>query len=283
MERRKIADMSFVGGVFSYREANADEDGTWCDWWFCEDLRYPMTRVMAAAGVPRDEVTISPITMDDMRRGCWDPDGAPRGHGRQLGRGVALVPDLPAVLRTDLPRARGQGARRSLREGVQRLDVRRVVRRLRRSAHPAADHPALGCPPRGRRGPPQRGARRARGLLHRDPAVPRAAVGPRRRRVLGSFLHGVCRDRDGRVDAHRIELEDAVHVGGRAAGSQLDADLHERGDVAHRLPDVRRLRAHPGLCRSRTRRARSAGSRTCSTGPTRCGPRTADGAGSRTR
>ena len=73
MERRKIAEMTFVGGVYSYREANEGEDGTWCDWWFCEDLRYPMTRVMAAAGVPRDEVTISPITMDDMRRGCWDP------------------------------------------------------------------------------------------------------------------------------------------------------------------------------------------------------------------
>jgi predicted TIM-barrel fold metal-dependent hydrolase len=73
MERRKIAEMSFVGGVYSYREAEAGEEGTWCDWWFCEDLRYPMTRVMAAAGVPRDEVTISPITMDDMRQGCWDP------------------------------------------------------------------------------------------------------------------------------------------------------------------------------------------------------------------
>ena len=73
MHRRKVADMKFVGGVFSYREAGADEDGTWCDWWDYEDLKYPLTRVMAAAGVPREEVTISPITMDDMRKGCWDP------------------------------------------------------------------------------------------------------------------------------------------------------------------------------------------------------------------
>jgi predicted TIM-barrel fold metal-dependent hydrolase len=68
--RQKIAEMTFVGGVFSYREAGPDEDGDWCDWWFCEDLRYPMTRVMAAAGYPRDEVTVTPITMDDMRPGC---------------------------------------------------------------------------------------------------------------------------------------------------------------------------------------------------------------------
>ena len=48
--RQKVADMQFVGGVFSYREAGEHEDGTWCDWWFVEDLRYPLTRVMAAAG-----------------------------------------------------------------------------------------------------------------------------------------------------------------------------------------------------------------------------------------
>ena len=60
--RQKIAEMQYIGGIFSYREASSNEDGDWCDWWFCEDLRYPMTRVMAAAGYPRDEVTISPIT-----------------------------------------------------------------------------------------------------------------------------------------------------------------------------------------------------------------------------
>src|SRR5689334_19272870 len=70
--RQKIAEMTFVGGVFSYREAGPNEDGDWADWWFCEDLRYPLTRVMAAAGYPRDEVTVTPITMDDMRKGCWD-------------------------------------------------------------------------------------------------------------------------------------------------------------------------------------------------------------------
>ena len=73
MHRRKVAEMTFVGGVFSYRESGPDEDGTWCDWWDTEDLRYPLTRVMAAAGVPREEITVSPITMEDMRPGCWDP------------------------------------------------------------------------------------------------------------------------------------------------------------------------------------------------------------------
>jgi predicted TIM-barrel fold metal-dependent hydrolase len=73
IERRKIKSMTFVGGVFSYEEAGANEDGTYCDWWLVEDLASPLTRLSAAAGYPRDEVTVSPITMDDMRVGCWEP------------------------------------------------------------------------------------------------------------------------------------------------------------------------------------------------------------------
>jgi predicted TIM-barrel fold metal-dependent hydrolase len=70
--RQKVKSMSYVGGVFSYEEADEHEDGTWCDWWFYDDLRYPMTRVMSAAGLPRDEVTITPITYDDMRPGSYE-------------------------------------------------------------------------------------------------------------------------------------------------------------------------------------------------------------------
>src|SRR5437764_15332074 len=71
--RRKVKNMKFVGGVFSYDAAADNEDGLWCDWWLIEDLQYPLTRLSAAAGYPRDEITVSPITMDDMRKGCWEP------------------------------------------------------------------------------------------------------------------------------------------------------------------------------------------------------------------
>jgi len=73
LERRKVKNMKFVGGVFSYDAAADNEDGLWCDWWLIEDLQYPLTRLSAAAGYPRDEITVSPITMDDMRKGCWEP------------------------------------------------------------------------------------------------------------------------------------------------------------------------------------------------------------------
>jgi predicted TIM-barrel fold metal-dependent hydrolase len=70
--RLKVKNMKFVGGVFSYEEAGDNEAGTWCDWWLTEDLKYPLVRLMAAAGYPREEVTVTPITMDDMRKGCWE-------------------------------------------------------------------------------------------------------------------------------------------------------------------------------------------------------------------
>ena len=126
-----------------------------------------------------------------------------RRHGRQPHRGGAVLPDLPPLLRPDLHRGQGQGARPALRQGLQRLDGRRVVRRLGRPAHPALPHPAVGRRAGGGRGAAQRGARRARRVLQRDPAVPRPAERARPRPLLGPLLPGLRRDPDDREHAHR--------------------------------------------------------------------------------
>ncbi|HTZ07718.1 MAG TPA: amidohydrolase, partial [Acidimicrobiales bacterium] len=70
VERSGVSRMGNVGGVYSWDE---DPSGTPCDFWLFEDLRYPMTRVMAAAGLPRHEVTVAPVTFEEMRPGCYDP------------------------------------------------------------------------------------------------------------------------------------------------------------------------------------------------------------------
>ncbi len=62
--------MQFVGGLFSYQP---DPDGELCDWWLYEDKRIPQTRLSAAAGFSRDEVKVTGITYEEMRKGCWDP------------------------------------------------------------------------------------------------------------------------------------------------------------------------------------------------------------------
>ena len=68
---RQRGVMQFVGGVFSFEPSDEGEVG---DWWQFEDLQLPLTRLEAAAGFPRSEVTVSPITYEEMRKGCWDRD-----------------------------------------------------------------------------------------------------------------------------------------------------------------------------------------------------------------
>ena len=43
-------------------------------WWFYEDHRYSVKRLIAAAGYPPDEIAIDGITFDEMRPGCWQPE-----------------------------------------------------------------------------------------------------------------------------------------------------------------------------------------------------------------
>lgn len=67
---RERGNMSFVGGVFSYEP---DENGQLGDWWVYEDKKIPQTRLAAAVGFDRDDVTVTGVTYEEMRRGCWDP------------------------------------------------------------------------------------------------------------------------------------------------------------------------------------------------------------------
>ena len=238
--------MKFVGGVFSLRDRPAEnEDGTWCDWWLVEDLQYPLTRLSAAAGYPRDEITVSPITMDDMRKGCWDQKARledmdvnhveaslafpsfPRFCGQTFAeRKDKVLGDLCVKAYNDWmfdEWCAGTNGRLIPLIIVQLWDSKLAAEEIRRNA-------ARGLP---------------RGDVLGDPAVPRLPVDPRQGRLLGSVPRGVRGDRHRHQHAHRLVVEDAVHVGRRARGGRLDAHLHERGDVAHRLVDVGRVRALP--------------------------------------
>ena len=97
--RSGIARMGSVGGVYSWEE---DPQGTPCDFWLFEDLRYPMTRVMAAAGLPRDEVTVSPVTFGRCDRGATSPRPGwpiwtwPASKPRSTSRPSPASPDRPS-------------------------------------------------------------------------------------------------------------------------------------------------------------------------------------------
>lgn len=61
-------DIKLVGS--SYIEAPGTE-GPDVAWWFYEDRQTSLKRYIAAAGIPADEVTLSGVTYEDMRPGCY--------------------------------------------------------------------------------------------------------------------------------------------------------------------------------------------------------------------
>jgi predicted TIM-barrel fold metal-dependent hydrolase len=64
---RARAELSFKGGVLSYKKGGSD--GEWCDWWMYDDVMTPFLKVAAAAGM--DYLDVVPVTYDEIRPGCW--------------------------------------------------------------------------------------------------------------------------------------------------------------------------------------------------------------------
>ncbi len=71
VERRGIGEMEHIGGG-NYRQT-FDPDGLQADCWLYEDLVYINKRHVASVGFARDDMTMSPITYDEMRPGCYEP------------------------------------------------------------------------------------------------------------------------------------------------------------------------------------------------------------------
>ncbi len=71
VERRGIGTMRHVGG--GTYEQTFDPEGPQADCWVYEDLVYIHKRHVAAVGFDRDDMTMTPITYDEMRPGCYEP------------------------------------------------------------------------------------------------------------------------------------------------------------------------------------------------------------------
>ncbi len=70
IERRGIGSMRHIGG--GAYEQTFDPDGPPADCWVFEDLVYIHKRHVAAVGYTRDEMTMTPMTYDEMRPGCYE-------------------------------------------------------------------------------------------------------------------------------------------------------------------------------------------------------------------
>ena len=69
VERKKVKNLAFNGTTYTFDLA---DDGIEADFWVYEDLVMPHRRIIAAVGFPPDEVTLTPITYDEMRPGCYE-------------------------------------------------------------------------------------------------------------------------------------------------------------------------------------------------------------------
>ena len=66
--RAPMPDVTFVGGKLTIVEGGGTKP---VDWWHYEDLKRPLLRVDSAVGVPRDQVTMTGVTYEDMRPGSY--------------------------------------------------------------------------------------------------------------------------------------------------------------------------------------------------------------------
>ena len=71
VERRGVGGMKHIGGG-TYEQEFTD-DGRPADCWVFGDLVYIHKRHVAAVGYSRDEMTMTPMTYEEMRPGCYEP------------------------------------------------------------------------------------------------------------------------------------------------------------------------------------------------------------------
>jgi predicted TIM-barrel fold metal-dependent hydrolase len=81
-----------VGG--SYVEEPGTE-GPDAAWWFYEDHKYSVKRLIAAAGYPADEITMQGVTFDEMRAGCWQPAERIADNARNGVEAQMCYPNYP--------------------------------------------------------------------------------------------------------------------------------------------------------------------------------------------
>ncbi len=67
--RGTMPEVTYVGGKLTVKEGGGSVP---TDWWYYEALKRPLLRVDSAVGIPRDQVTMTGITYDDMRPGSYE-------------------------------------------------------------------------------------------------------------------------------------------------------------------------------------------------------------------
>ncbi len=185
-----------------------------------------MTRVMAAAGLPREDVTVSPVTFEEMRPGCYDPV-ARLADMDEAGIEASLnFPTFPRFAGQAFSEAQdkelGFACIQAYNDWMVEewcADPRLVPIILVPFWDPAAGR---------RRGAAQR--RTGRAGHHASREIPAYLGWPSihdEDRYWDPLFAACAETGHGGVHAHRLGLADAVHVARRPARRPVDGHLHQ--------------------------------------------------------
>ena len=159
--------ITFLGGKLTVKPGGREQ--TQRSWWYYEDLKRPLLGVDSTVGVSREEVTMKGVTFEDMRPGSSEVK--PRLEDMDVNHIEAALcfPTFPRFCGPDvLGGEEDKELAPPLRQGVQRLDGRRVVQpKSGGRADPADVDPTMGCRAGRGGGPSQQGPGRPGGLLQR--------------------------------------------------------------------------------------------------------------------
>ncbi len=207
--RAPMGEITFVGGKLTVQPGT---EGVPTDWWYYEELRRPLLRLDAAVGVPRDEVTITGVTYDDMRPGAYQVK--PRLEDMDINHLEASLcfPTFPRFCGQTFTEAADKDLALLCVQAYNDWMVDEWCAESAGRLIPLCLIPLWDAKLAAARGAAERGAWGEGGVLQRDPTLPGAAVGARPRQLLGPVLRGLCRDRHRRQHAHRLVVEDALDL-----------------------------------------------------------------------
>ena len=182
VERRGIGKMEYKGGT-TY-EIEWDDSQPKSDTWFYEELVAPHKRHVASVGFPRDEMTLSPITYDEMRPGCYEPKARLEDMDVDHVEASLCFPTFPRFCGQTFAEAKDKDLALACVHAYNDWMVEEWCGDSGGRLIPLCLVPAVGRRARGRGGAPQRGARRA--PRSRSPRSRRSSACPRCTPATGS-------------------------------------------------------------------------------------------------
>ena len=251
----------------SYVEAPGT-DGPPVAWWCYEDHRASVKRTIAAAGFPAEEVVLRGVTYDEMRPGCWQPKARLEDMSLNGVQAQLCFPNYPRFCGQQFLWGKDRALARLCVEAyndwmveewcgssggrllplclIPLWDVDLAVAEVARSVSRCTGF----------------GLQRASHL----PGSPEYLLG-----LLGSVVPALPGDWDRRLHARGFGHEDATDIARRTGCRAGDHSVREQHRRDVRFHVLGCSRTFPAAASCSSRNARSAGSLTCSSGPTTCG------------